>query len=116
MNFAKDMFHKELEHHFRDEEEFVFPYLKGKDIELDNLISEILNEHIVLKEKILSLDDNPNLVDQLDEIGIILSEHIRKEERDLFEKIPQVLSEDELEMIKQKIDQTRSDKKSCKIN
>jgi len=114
MNFAKDMFHKELDHHFRDEEEFVFPYLKGKDIDLDNLISVILNEHIILKEKILTLNENPNLIDQLDEIGIILSEHIRKEERDLFEKIPQVLSEDELEIIKQKFDQTRSDKKSCK--
>ena len=30
MQFAIEMFHKELDHHFRDEEEFVFPYLKGK--------------------------------------------------------------------------------------
>ena len=64
MQFAIEMFHKELDHHFRDEEEFVFPYLKGKDVELDNLISEILSEHIILKEKILSLKENPNLIDK----------------------------------------------------
>ena len=114
MNFAKEMFHKELEHHFRDEEELVFLYLKSKDVELDNLISEILNEHIILKEKILSLNENPNLVDQLDEIGNILSEHIRKEERVLFEKAQMLLSNDELKIIENKFDESRPGNKSYK--
>lgn len=114
LNFAKEMFHKELEHHFRDEEELVFPYLKGKDVELDNLISEILSEHIILKEKILSLNDNPNLIDQLDEIGNILSEHIRKEERVLFEKAQEILNDEELKLIENKFDESRSKNKSCK--
>jgi len=114
MNFAKEMYHKELDHHFRDEEEFVFPYLKGKDVELDNLISEILGEHIILKEKILSLKENPNLIDQLDEIGNILGEHIRKEERILFEKAQTVLNDEELKIIKNKFDVSRPGNKSCK--
>lgn len=113
MNFAKEMYHRELEHHFRDEEEFVFPYLKGKDVELDNLISEILSEHIILKEKILSLNDNPNLIDQLDEIGNILSEHIRKEERILFEKAQTILNDEELKIIENKFDESRPNSKSC---
>jgi iron-sulfur cluster repair protein YtfE (RIC family) len=113
MNFAKEMFHKELEHHFRDEEELVFPYLKSKDVELDNLISEILSEHKILKEKILSLNDNPNLVYQLDEIGNILSEHIRKEERGLFEKAQTILNDEELKIIENKFDESRPDNKSC---
>jgi iron-sulfur cluster repair protein YtfE (RIC family) len=114
MNFAKEMFYKELEHHFRDEEEFVFPYLKGKDVELDNLIVEIMSEHITLKEKILSLDDNPNLVDQLDEIGKILNEHIRKEERVLFEKAQTILDNEVLKIIENKFDESRPGNKSCK--
>ncbi len=113
MNFAKEIYHTELEHHFKDEEQFVFPYLKVKDIELDNLISEILNEHIILKEKILSLVDNPNLIDQLDEIGNILGEHVRKEERILFEKAQTILSDDELKIIENKFDESRPKKKSC---
>jgi iron-sulfur cluster repair protein YtfE (RIC family) len=113
MNFAKEIYHTELEHHFRDEEQFVFPYFKEKDAELDNLISEILNEHIILKEKILSLVDNPNLIDQLDEIGNILGEHVRKEERILFEKAQTILSDDELKIIESKFDESRPKNKSC---
>lgn len=113
MNFAKEMYHKELEHHFKDEEEFVFPYLKGKDVELDNLISEILGEHIILKEKFLSLNDNPNLIDQLDEIGNILGEHVRKEERILFEKAQTILNDVELKIIQNKFDVSRPGNKSC---
>lgn len=113
MNFAKDIYHTELENHFRDEEQIVFPYLKEKDIELDNLISEILNEHIILKEKILSLIDNPNLVNQLDEIGNILGEHVRKEERIIFEKAQTILTNDELKIIESKFADNRSQKKVC---
>jgi len=116
MNFAKEIYHKELEHHFRDEEQFVFPYLKGKDDKLDNLISNILNEHIILKEKILSLVDNPNLVGHLDEIGNILGEHVRKEERILFEKAQTILSEDELKIIENKFAESRPNNKSCITN
>ena len=115
MNFAKEIYHTELEDHFRDEEQLVFPYLKGKDVELDNLIAEILNEHIILKEKILSLDDNPKLIDQLDEIGKILNEHIRKEERVLFEKAQTILDVNELKMIENKFDESRPQNKSCLI-
>lgn len=114
MNFAKEIFHTELEHHFKDEEEFVFPYLKGKDVELDNLIAEILSEHIILKEKILSLQENPNLIDHLDEIGNILGEHVRKEERILFEKAQEILNDEELKSIENKFDDSRPGNKSCK--
>lgn len=115
MNYAKETYHKELEHHFRDEEQFVFPYLDGKDTELDSLISIIMNEHIILKEKILSLTENPNLVDQLDEIGKILDEHVRKEERILFEKAQKILNEEELKLIENKFDESRPQNKSCII-
>jgi iron-sulfur cluster repair protein YtfE (RIC family) len=112
MNFAKETYHKELEHHFNDEKQIVFPNLKGKDSKLDNLITEIMSEHIILKEKILSLKVNPNLVNELDEIGRILDEHVRKEERILFEKAQDILDENELEEIKNKFDQTRPQSKS----
>ena len=113
MNFAKEIYHTELEHHFRDEEQIVFPCLKGKDAELDNLISEIMSEHIILKEKILSLTDNLNLADTLNEIGEILDEHVRKEERILFEKAQKILTDAELKLIENKFDENRPGNKSC---
>jgi len=107
MNYAKEVYNNELIQHFRDEEELVFPFLKGKNQEVDNLISEILNEHILLKEKILSLNKNSDLIHQLDEIGNLLNGHIRKEERILFEKAQLILSEEELLNIQNKFDESR---------
>ena len=109
MNYAKEIYKKELEHHFKDEEELLFPYIKGKDESLDKLISEIMDEHIVLKNKILGLIENPDLPDQLDEISKILELHVRKEERQVFEKTQALLSNDELEVIKNNFDKSRND-------
>jgi len=114
MNYAKEIFHKELEHHFRDEEQFVFPFIKGKDESLDQLVLEIMGEHIILKNKIIGLNENPNLVNQLNEIGEMLELHVRKEERMLFEKTQLVLNDEELKLIKNKFDESRSQNKSCK--
>jgi hemerythrin-like domain-containing protein len=114
MNYAKEVYNNDLDQHFREEEEFVFPALNGKSKDIDEMVTEILNEHKILKNSILSFKDDENLIDNMDKIGYLLESHIRKEERYLFEKIPQVLSEEELEIIKQKFDQSRPAKKSCK--
>ena len=114
MTYAKELYYNDLDQHFREEEEFVFPYLKGKSKHIDELLSEILLEHKILKSSILSLDDDDSLIDNMNKIGHLLESHIRKEERDLFEKIPQVLKEEELEIIKQKFDQSRPSNNSCK--
>lgn len=114
MKYAIEVYKNELDQHFKEEEEIVFPYLKNKDKDIDELVCEILSEHDILKSSILSLKDDDNLIDQMDKIGHLLEAHIRKEERVLFEKIPQVLSEDELKIIKQKFDQTKTDNNSCK--
>jgi hemerythrin-like domain-containing protein len=113
MNYAKEVYTDDLVQHFKDEEELVFPFLKGKNKEVDKLISEILNEHILLREKILSLNENPDLINELDEIGNLLDAHIRKEERILFEKAQVLLNEEELKMIEKKFDENRPNK-SCK--
>lgn len=114
MNFAKEIYTYELEHHFKDEEEIVFPFLTGKNKDVDNLISEIIDEHSILREKILSLKRNPNLADELDEIGKILDEHVRKEERILFDKAQVLLNDEELMMVENKFNESRLHNKSCK--
>ncbi len=114
MNYAKDLYNNELDKHFKEEEEFVFPYLTNKRKEIDELVTEILSEHRILKTSIFALKDNSTLIVEMDKIGYLLEAHIRKEERNLFEIIPQVLSEEELKIIKQKFDQTRPPKNSCK--
>ncbi|WP_337865522.1 hypothetical protein [Ignavibacterium sp.] len=51
---------------------------------------------------------------ELDLIGKKLEQHIRKEERILFNKIQELLIDNELEILKNKIEYTRQDYlKSC---
>ena len=68
-----------------------------------------------IKKKILSLTDNTYLTDQLDEIGKIIDEHVRKEERILFEKAQKIMNEEELKLIENKFDESRPQNKSCII-
>lgn len=117
MNYAIETFNTDLTQHFADEEKILFPAAKGKSQEVDELIDELIAEHKFFNEKIPSLINSSNLQDEMDIIGYRLEEHIRKEERILFNLIQEILNEEELEAIKQKIEQSREEYlKSCKIN
>ena len=102
VNHVKETWEKELKLHFENEENILFPFVKGKDVELDNLIEEILEEHIQIKNLIKSLDLAENQEDILNILGTKLEEHIRKEEREVFQKI-QALFKDELNELNGKI-------------
>jgi iron-sulfur cluster repair protein YtfE (RIC family) len=113
--YAKETFELDLKKHFEDEEKILFPYVKGRDPECDKLISELLEEHLFLSQKIFQLSESKNLVNDLDIIGQSLEHHIRKEERILFNRIQNLLNENELEILKNKIELSRKEYlKSCK--
>lgn len=107
MNYAIEAFNSDLTIHFKDEEEILFPLLRDKSSELEKLIDELLDEHKVIEKGISSLKQSDELVKQLDEIGVILENHIRKEERILFQEAQSVLSENEFDNIKNSIDKSR---------
>lgn len=117
INYAIDKFNSDLTIHFEDEEKILFPILKGKDREVDILIDELIEEHKKLREKIISLKDIPDPEDTMDEIGYLLETHIRKEERNLFQKAQQILVEEELSDIEVSINQSRKEfVKTCSAN
>ena len=103
INYTIDIYNSSLKKHFEDEEKILFPFIKGKDEFLDKLILEIINEHRLLENLIAKLYHSTDQIHLLDKIGNILSEHIRKEERILFEKSQSVLTEDELIAIGNKL-------------
>lgn len=107
MNYAIEAFRSDLTIHFKDEEEILFPLLRNKTSELDEIIGELLHEHKIIKDGISSLKQSDELVKQLDEIGVMLEKHIRKEERILFQKAQSVLSEAELNGIESGIEKSR---------
>lgn len=89
---VKVSWEKELKQHFDNEEQILFPFVKGKNKEIDILIDEVLDEHVKIKLFIDELDSTDNLESTLDKLGILLEQHIRKEERVLFAKIQDIFN------------------------
>lgn len=90
--YADWFFEKEIRPHFKLEEEFVFPVL-GQD---DPLIERALEEHKEIKEL---FEDTKNPSNSLIILEEKLTDHIRFEERTLFNKIQEAATKSEMEKI-----------------
>jgi len=100
-------YYDELIKHFDDEEKILFPVVNGKDDEINNLVEEIIIEHKKIKQLINRLESDEDVENTLDELGNILESHIRKEERDLFIKIQEILTENELTALENQLTRSR---------
>ncbi|PIQ10360.1 MAG: hypothetical protein COW71_03020 [Ignavibacteriales bacterium CG18_big_fil_WC_8_21_14_2_50_31_20] len=97
VKFVINAYNTELIPHFNHEEVILFPLALGKDEELDDMINEILDEHDKIHKAVSRISEG-NLEQNLDEFGLLLESHIRKEERILFPKIEEILG-DELDIL-----------------
>ncbi len=102
-DYTINFYENDLLHHFYLEENIILPAVKGKDEEIDKLFDEIIKEHKEIEKLVESLREKSNIGNKLDKLGILLQEHIRKEERVLFEKIQQVLSEGEMAELEEEL-------------
>lgn len=106
--YTIQFYKSELIQHFKDEEEILFPAVGKKNDVINKLIVEIISEHRKMESLVSALKKANNLEDVLNEFGILLEKHIRKEERELFVEIEKVLTEVELSDISQKITDSRN--------
>lgn len=88
--YLKFAFETELLPHFQLEEKAVFPVLG----EQDPLVKQALDEHQKI-EALITKGEKSNEI--LEEIRVLLNEHIRFEERVLFQKIQENASTQEFE-------------------
>lgn len=95
---------QELKYHFKNEEEILFPAVENRDEKIDELIDEILIEHEEIEYKIKQLQTSEDKAEILNDLGYILEQHIRKEERELFDRIQEVFGEEELNKLIEKIE------------
>ena len=86
-------YNTELLPHFNHEETILFPLAKGRDAELDKMIDEIIEEHDKIGELISEIEVG-NKEQNLDDLGFLLEAHIRREEREVFSKIEELLGND----------------------
>lgn len=97
IEYTKNFFSLELVRHFKEEEEILYPLVKGKSKEIDILFREIFVEHLQIKKLIDQLDSSTEPLLILDKLGRLLENHIRKEERELFEMIQNEFNNGELD-------------------
>lgn len=81
-------FHSHLINHFKIEEE-LFAKLKNRFPGIDELIAQLIQEHRRIESLIGEISNHASPEEKLNELGLLLESHIRKEERQLFELIPQ---------------------------
>ena len=79
--------------HFYQEEKILLPYISGH-----SFADQLKKEHDDIRELILSLDKDPN-ESLFSTLAILVSNHIRFEERQVFNYLENVLSEDQLNVI-----------------
>jgi iron-sulfur cluster repair protein YtfE (RIC family) len=91
-------FDAEIAFHFVAEEKFVFPEAKKYD-ELLDLVDELRIEHTLIRRNVERARNRQFAVTDLQVFSATLSEHIRKEERQLFEALQRLLTIQQMEVL-----------------
>ncbi len=89
------LFHNEIAVHFTAEEQTVFP-VASEFRELAALVSDLVAEHVELRAAFAQVEAQTLSSGELCSLARTLSNHIRKEERQLFEMLQQLLSTEQL--------------------
>lgn len=91
-------FDEEISFHFQAEERVLFPAADRHE-ELQDLVDSLRIEHTLIRRNVDRARSRQFTVTDLQVFTATLSEHIRKEERQLFEPMQQLLSPAELDRV-----------------
>jgi hemerythrin-like domain-containing protein len=92
------LFDEEIAYHFRAEEKHLFPAASQFE-ELTQLVDELHIEHTLLRRNVERARARQFTVTDLQVFTAGLSEHVRKEERQLFEALQKLLSPEEMDRL-----------------
>lgn len=92
-----------LVHHFRAEEEILFPLLRTQVPESTFLIDQLLQEHQQIAAVVARLQSDAGLSKTLFDLGDLLERHIRKEERELFPMLEKYVGPEDSERLAERI-------------
>jgi hemerythrin-like domain-containing protein len=101
-------FQSEISVHFTAEEKVLFPAAR-RFRELAPLVEELLIDHAVLREGFAKAGAGQMSATELPAFAQHMSAHIRKEERQLFERIQELMSQDELALLGRQLEVALTD-------
>lgn len=108
------LFDGEIASHFEVEEKHIFPAASQYD-DLLQLVDELRIEHTLVRRNIAKARARQFTVTDLQVFTAMLSEHIRKEERQLLESLQNLLSDEELRHIGAQIAASLQDTNTCSL-
>ena len=95
------MWNGEIREHFAVEESVVFPVLEDYP-GAAALVEELAREHAGMRGLFAELEAGADR-ETMDRLCVMLSEHVRKEERALFEQIQQLLTREQLDALGERL-------------
>jgi hemerythrin-like domain-containing protein len=102
------LFEAEIGIHFAAEEQVIFPAAR-RFPEFVPLVSELLVDHIALRGFIVNAEARQMSATDLPAFSQRMSAHIRKEERLLFERMQELMNQEELAHLGQLLDEALKD-------
>ncbi len=99
----KDQYEQELRCHFATEEHLLYPAANHFP-ELDSLIEELRDEHQRLRELVERARQCEMNQSELGEFQKLLSGHIRKEERKLFEALQRLMRPEDMHALGERLE------------
>ena len=91
----EQQFEQEIKIHFAAEEQALFPAAREFP-ELIPIVEELIADHAALRKLFSQAEERCMSSESLLDFGRRLSNHIRKEERQLFERLQQLMNQEEL--------------------
>jgi hemerythrin-like domain-containing protein len=104
----EQLFEQEIKIHFSAEEQVLFPAAR-RSRELIPLVEELVADHASLRQSLSEAKDRSMSAESLLAFAQQLSTHIRKEERQLFEGIQQLMKPDELSALGTQLEESMKD-------
>jgi len=101
-------FRSEISIHFSAEEKLVFPIARRFE-KIAPLVDDLLTDHAALRRAFAAAETNRMSSTDLTAFAQRLSAHIRKEERELFERLQLLLSAKELRALGQELQEALRD-------
>jgi hemerythrin-like domain-containing protein len=101
-------FQTEIRIHFAAEEHVLFPAAR-RFPELNPLVEELLFDHFMLRESFAKAEAHSMSTGDVSAFAQHMSAHIRKEERQLFERMQELMNQEELAGLGQDLDEALKD-------
>jgi hemerythrin-like domain-containing protein len=95
--------------HFRIEEDVLLPAYERFASASEEAVVRVLTDHVTIRRRAADLEQGERQLASLHELGTLLDEHVRHEERVLFPLIEQALPASELESLARAMDRAEAE-------